>query len=195
MLITLKSEIERIFNVSTPWGEEKVICFYGQLFVQTDTYRQLDEAIADCQRDRSQRTRRSQFVVHFAQYRECESPQNSSGIRQKRDDRPRIRRACQTSQVLAKSGHAPYPKSRRSDVSTLASAFAIGCGEFTKLRLDWIKNSCLTSFIGHHAVNFSQFARFIRSPCQAFSTAKRSQTTLRTVNPLWKKAGTIPSAI
>jgi hypothetical protein len=52
MLIALKSEIERIFNISTPWGEEKVICFYGQLFVQTDTYRQLDDAIADCQRDR-----------------------------------------------------------------------------------------------------------------------------------------------
>jgi hypothetical protein len=51
MLITLSSEIQQIFSVSTPWGEEKVICFYDHLFVRTETYKFLDEAIAECQRD------------------------------------------------------------------------------------------------------------------------------------------------
>ncbi|CAN1212535.1 hypothetical protein TUMEXPCC7403_20170 [Tumidithrix helvetica PCC 7403] len=51
MLIILNTEIEPVFNVSTPWGEEKLIYLLEHMYVRTETYKRIEDAIADCQRD------------------------------------------------------------------------------------------------------------------------------------------------
>lgn len=50
MIILSLSEIQTT-NLSTPWGEEKGICYLGKTFLPIDVHVNQQEAIAACRRD------------------------------------------------------------------------------------------------------------------------------------------------
>ncbi len=51
MMILSSREVEHFWEVPTPWGYEKVLFYEGQVYLCTDVYKNLELAIAECQRD------------------------------------------------------------------------------------------------------------------------------------------------
>jgi hypothetical protein len=51
MIILSSSEIEHFWEVSTPWGNEKIIFHASKVYLCTDVYQNLELAIAECQKD------------------------------------------------------------------------------------------------------------------------------------------------